>query len=79
MNYKKKDDERCIICNRKLKRTGTRCSSCSNLFFDIKRKNPTKNDEELTELALTYLKPNIPRKRNTNGRKPKYLKQTVKS
>ena len=71
-----KDDERCIICNKKLKAQGTqstKCSSCGNLYSKLKYKFPQKTDAELCLLVKEKLKAYKSNQKKYR-RKPKYLK-----
>ena len=71
-----KDDERCIICNKKLKTQGPqsdKCSSCGIIYSKLKYKFPQKTDAELCLLVKEKLKA-YKSNQKKYGRKPKYLK-----
>ena len=71
-----KDDERCIICNKKLKTQGPqsdKCSSCGVIFSRLKYKYPKKSDNELCTLSKKKLKI-YKSKHYACGSKPKFLK-----
>lgn len=70
--YKLPDDARCISCNKKLKQIGKRCTSCSIYHSTLKRRYPTKSEEELAEMTIAWVKG--PKRTTTGGRKPKYIK-----